>query len=187
MGLPNSSSTSTAFLSIGSNQGQRRVHLQAAVTGLLKSGDVHDTTVSPVYEAEAHTLRPDAQSPSFLNAVIRVETACSPEGLLRLGQDLERTEGRRRDAQRWAPRPLDVDLLAYDGVVRNEEHLTLPHPRLADRRFVLRPWADIAPNFVVPAPFGESVQVLLDQCADTTAIRLIDFELDRSATEPPKS
>jgi len=145
------------------------------------------TAVSSVYESEAHTLRPDAQNPPFLNAVVQVSTTHSPKALLRLAHDLERAEGRRRDAQRWAPRPLDVDLLAYDEVVRDGESLTLPHPRLADRRFVLRPWADIAPNFVVPAPLQQPVHVLLERCVDTAEIHSTDLELNHSATPAPES
>ncbi|MFB6232285.1 MAG: 2-amino-4-hydroxy-6-hydroxymethyldihydropteridine diphosphokinase [Salinibacter sp.] len=187
VGPPDSPSASTAFLSLGSNQGRRHAHLQAAVTGLVERRGAAVTAVSPVYESEAHTLRPDAQNPPFLNAVVQVSTTRSPEALLRLAHDLERAEGRRREAQRWAPRSLDVDLLAYDEVVRDEEPLTLPHPRLADRRFVLRPWADIAPNFVVPAPFQEPVQVLLERCADTAEICSTDLELNPSAATAPDS
>jgi 2-amino-4-hydroxy-6-hydroxymethyldihydropteridine diphosphokinase len=68
-------------------------------------------------------------------------------------------------------------LLAVDDITCQTDDLTLPHPRLAERRFVLQPWADLAPNFVVPPPFDQSVQSLLDECADETKIRRTDHAL----------
>lgn len=163
------------------------MHLQAALARLNRSEGVAVVEVSPVYESEAHTLRPEEHQPPFLNAVVRVEATRSPEELLHIAHEVERAEGRQRGEQRWAPRPLDVDLLAYEDVVRDGDDLTLPHPRLGERRFVLRPWADLAPNFVVPPPFEQSVQVLLDQCPDIASIRRTDRDLDESASTPPTS
>jgi 2-amino-4-hydroxy-6-hydroxymethyldihydropteridine diphosphokinase len=161
-----------AYLGLGSNRGDRRAHLRAAVAGLGAEDSVRLTGCSPVYETEAHTVDPADEQPPFLNAVIEVEVTCSPERLLRIAQRLERREGRRRDEQaRWTPRPLDVDLLVIGDRTCETEDLTLPHPRLAERRFVLRPWADLAPNFVVPPPFDATVRTLLRACPDTASIR----------------
>lgn len=181
------SSTSTAFLALGANRGRRWAHLQGGLARLNEEDGVTVVEASPVYETEAHTVRPEDRQPPFLNAVIRVETTRSPEALLRIAHEVERAEGRCREGEHWAPRSLDVDLLAYDEEVREEEGLTLPHPRLDERRFVLQPWADVAPNFVVPPPFDQSVQALLDQCSDTGAVERTDRELDTSATTPPMS
>lgn len=161
----------TAYLSVGSNQGDRARHLQAAVDRLHEQGKVRVTATSPVYETEAHTLTPGESQPAFLNAVIAVEVEASPEGLLQEVQAVERAEGRdRTEEQRWGPRPLDIDLLVVGTVTRRTDRLTLPHPRLAERRFVLRPWADLAPNLVVPLPFDRSVRALLDACPDASAL-----------------
>ena len=161
----------TAYLGIGSNQGDRHAHLQAAVEGMQARDALRVLATSPVYETEAHTLHPEEEQSPYLNAVVEVEVDCSPKHLLRLAQKLEREEGRQRDGVRWAPRPLDVDLLVVGAVVRHTEELILPHPRLAERRFVLVPWADLAPNLMVPAPFEASVQELLDACTDSSAVR----------------
>lgn len=166
-----------AYLGLGSNQGPRRSHLQAAVDRLSSSEAIHVTEASPVYETEAHTAHPEETQPSFLNAVLSVETTCAPKGLLRRTQAIERAEGRSQTREYWAPRPLDIDLLTVGTKTRTEEGLTLPHPRLGERRFVLRPWADLAPNFVVPPPFERSVQTLLARCSDATAIEQTAHEL----------
>jgi 2-amino-4-hydroxy-6-hydroxymethyldihydropteridine diphosphokinase len=88
--------------------------------------------------------------------------------LLLVAQELERAEGRppEEERRRWAPRVLDVDLLVVGDVVRDTPALTLPHPRLADRRFVLQPLADVNPDLHVPAPFDATVRELLDRCPD---------------------
>jgi 2-amino-4-hydroxy-6-hydroxymethyldihydropteridine diphosphokinase len=161
----------TAYLGLGSNQGDRPAHLQAAVEGLAAASELRVTAVSPVYETEAHTWRPDETQPAFLNAVVAVAVDCTPERLLDSAQTLERAEGRTRSSERWAPRPLDVDLLSVGTVTCDTDRLTLPHPRLAERRFVLRPWADIAPDLQVPAPFSAPVRVLLEACTDDSALR----------------
>lgn len=176
----------TAYLGLGSNQGQRREHLQRALYRLAEYEEIDVLEVSPVYQTEAHTLRPDQSQPPFLNAVIQIETTRTPEALLDIAQEVERREGRTRSRRRWAPRPLDIDLLAVGPEVRDSEELRLPHPRLAERRFVLRPWADLAPNFVVPPPFERSVQDLLDRCSDATAIEKTAVSLSLPRTIPPE-
>jgi 2-amino-4-hydroxy-6-hydroxymethyldihydropteridine diphosphokinase len=167
-----------AYLGLGSNVGARHDHLQAAVDGFARADEVRVEAVSPVYETEAHTVDPDEQRPLFLNAVLAVRGDCSPMRLLRLGQALERAEGRQRQKERrWVPRPLDVDLLAVGQKTCRTDALTLPHPRIAERRFVLRPWADLAPNFVVPPPFDAPVCRLLTRCSDTAFLRRTDQTL----------
>ncbi|MFB6247345.1 MAG: 2-amino-4-hydroxy-6-hydroxymethyldihydropteridine diphosphokinase [Salinibacter sp.] len=171
----------TAYLGLGSNEGARQTHLQAAVDGLRRVPDVRVRAASPVYETEAHTTIPEETQPAFLNAVLEVAVECRAERLLARAHALERAEGRvRPDTERWAPRPLDVDLLSVGQRTCRTDRLTLPHPRLADRRFVLRPWADLAPDVVVPPPFDASVQVLLEACTDDTAIRRTDRRLHLS-------
>ena len=167
----------TAYLGLGSNLGDRWAHLRAAVAGLDGAKAVRVTACSPVYETEAHTTDPDEEQPPYLNAVLEVAVDCSPEQLLRLAKRLEHAEGRTGNSKRWAPRPLDVDLLVVGAERRRSDRLTLPHPRLADRRFVLRPWADLAPDVRVPPPFDATVQDLLAACPDSTTIERRDGSL----------
>lgn len=173
----------TAYLSLGSNLGNRWAHLQAAVEGLAAERQIDVTAVSPVYETEAHTKTPAEKQPPYLNAVVETAVAGLPEYLLRTAKRLERAEGRTPGGKRWAPRPLDVDLLVVGTVTCNTDELTLPHPRIGERRFVLRPWADIAPNLVVPSPFQASVRHLLDACADDGSVRRMLRTLDKPSVD----
>ena len=162
-----------AFLALGSNQGDRRAALRGAVRAMAGAAPIEGVGVSPVYETEAHTRRPDEAQPAYLNAVVQLRMECSPETLLKRAWQWEVEAGRDRQAEegRWQPRPLDVDLLVVGRVRRRTARLTLPHPRLAERRFVLRPWADLAPNLRVPAPFETTVETLLARCRDCAALR----------------
>jgi len=138
-----------AFLSLGSNLGDRRENLRQAVAGLP---DV--VAVSAVYETEP-VGGPSGQPP-YLNVVVELRTTRGPRALLGLGQDLEAAAGRVR-AERWGPRTLDVDVLLVGDQQVDEPDLVVPHPRMNERRFVLAPLADIAPD-VVPAGWEEGAR-----------------------------
>lgn len=131
-----------AFVALGSNLGDRRGHLRDAVAAL---GDV--VAMSRVYETEP-VGGPDEQGP-YLNMVVEVETPLDPFALLRRCQRIEAQAMRQRTV-RWGPRTLDVDIVLYDGVTIDGPDLTLPHPRFAERRFVLAPLSDIAPDRCPP-------------------------------------
>jgi 2-amino-4-hydroxy-6-hydroxymethyldihydropteridine diphosphokinase len=135
-----------AFVGLGSNLGDRRAFLQSAVEGLSAAGDV--VAVSPLYETEPMG-GPPGQGP-YLNAVVELSTEDSPRALLGRCHALEEAAGRVR-AERWGPRTLDADLLYVEGCTVDEPDLTVPHPRLWERRFVLAPLADLAPDLVTPA------------------------------------
>lgn len=179
MSLRQSGDVATAFIGLGANEGDRLTQMRAAVQQLDAHAAIRVVAASPVYETEAHTIDPEDTQPAFLNAVVQVETELSPEALLAACQQLERIAGRDRtdNAPRWGPRPLDLDVLTYDDDTRDTPTLTLPHPRLAERRFVLKPWADLAPNLHVPSPFDASVQQLLARCPDTASVRRTPHEL----------
>lgn len=132
-----------AFLGLGSNLGDRLAHLRAAVAGLR---DV--VAVSPVYET-APVGGPDDQGP-YLNLVVELDTPLDPWGLLAVCQEAEVAAGRVREV-RWGPRTLDVDVLWVDGEIVDEEALQVPHPRMWERRFVLAPLAELAPDLVPDA------------------------------------
>ncbi len=153
--------------------GDRLVSLLNAVLRLRADPDVEITDVSPVYESEAHTL--GVPQPPYLNAVVLVRTTKTPACLLDLCKELEQDAG-RASSERWVPRTLDLDLLAIGSQVEHSRRLTLPHPRLAERRFVLQPWCDIAPQLGVPAPFEATVEELLSNCTDAHALHKLDTE-----------
>lgn len=134
-----------AYLGLGSNLGDRSAHLQAAVDGLGTTPGVRVEAVSGVYETDP--IGPD--QPDYLNAVVVVETALDPRGLLHIARRLEADAGREADPtrrQRWGPRPLDVDVLLVGDERVDEADLTVPHPRISERDFVLAPLADVAPD-----------------------------------------
>ena len=130
-----------AFLGLGSNLGNRAEHLRSAIVGLP---DV--VAVSPVYET-APVGGPE-QGP-YLNMVVELDTQLDARALLELCGRLEDAAGRVR-AERWGPRTLDVDVLWVDGERVDEPDLQVPHPRMHERRFVMAPLADLAPDLVGP-------------------------------------
>ncbi len=139
-----------AFVALGSNLGDRRAHLRAAVEGL--PGVV---AVSGVYETDP-VGGPGGQPP-YLNAVVELETDLSPRALLDIGRRLEEAAGRVR-AGRWGPRTLDVDILLVGDLSVDEPDLTVPHPRLRERAFVLVPLHDVAPHLAGLRPADGSVR-----------------------------
>jgi 2-amino-4-hydroxy-6-hydroxymethyldihydropteridine diphosphokinase len=139
-------STRRAFIGLGSNLGDRRAHLRAAVEGLRAGGDV--IAVSPVYET-APVGGPAGQD-DFLNLVVELATADTPRALLERCRALEAAAQRVR-RERWGSRTLDADVLWVEGEQVDEADLVVPHPRLWERRFVLAPLADLAPDLVTSA------------------------------------
>lgn len=142
-------SAHTAYIALGSNLGDREGFLRLAVRGL---GNV--TKMSDVYETDP-VGGPDDQGP-YLNMVVEVETSLDPYALLRRCQGIE-AEAMRQRMVRWGPRTLDVDIVAYDDIAVDSEDLTIPHPRFAERRFVLQPLADIAPE-LCPEGWDEALE-----------------------------
>ena len=140
-----------AFIGMGSNLGDRRALLEAAVAGLEAAGDV--TAVSPLYETEP-VGGPEGQD-AYLNVVVELATVDPPHRLLERCQALEEAAQRVRTV-RWGPRTLDADVLWVEGCEVDEEDLTVPHPRMGERRFVLAPLADLAPDLVTPEQLAAS-------------------------------
>ena len=132
-----------AFIGLGSNLGDRRSLLGRAIEGLRAGSDV--VGVSPLYETEP-VGGPDGQGP-YLNLVVELLTDDTPRALLERCRALERAAGRVRTV-RWGPRTLDADVLWVEGWRVEDEDLVVPHPRLWERRFVVQPLADLAPDLV---------------------------------------
>ncbi len=135
------------YLGLGSNVGDREAHLRAAIAMLRERG-VEVEVVSSTYETEP--VGEVLEQPDFLNAAVRVRTELEPEALLDLCKEIEAARGRALDAPRHSPRPLDVDLLLLGDLELETERLTLPHPEVSSRRFVLAPLLELDPELSLP-------------------------------------
>jgi 2-amino-4-hydroxy-6-hydroxymethyldihydropteridine diphosphokinase len=136
-----------ALIALGGNVGDVRASLDRAVAMLGERGDIRLTARSSDYRTPPWGV---TDQPPFVNAVVAAETALSPQQLLARAHDIERALGRDRAHEKhWGPRPIDIDILAYDNAALDEPDLTLPHPRLFERAFVLVPLAEIAPDRVI--------------------------------------
>jgi 2-amino-4-hydroxy-6-hydroxymethyldihydropteridine diphosphokinase len=135
------------FLGVGSNVGDRRSHLEAAVAALPAHG-VNVLASSSVYETEPVGLVLDQRE--FYNACLRVDTDHGPDELLAACKMVERERGREPGGVRHGPRPIDVDVLLLDELEYTSERLTLPHPEVTSRRFVLVPLLELDPGLALP-------------------------------------
>jgi 2-amino-4-hydroxy-6-hydroxymethyldihydropteridine diphosphokinase len=135
------------FLGLGSNQGDRLEALRAA-RDALEGANLRVLASSSVYETEAQGDVTD--QPDFYNAVLRVDTELGPEELLDACKSVERSLGRQPGGPRHGPRPIDVDVLLLDELEHRSERLTLPHPEVRSRRFVLEPLLELEPDLHMP-------------------------------------
>ena len=145
----------TVYLSLGSNVGEREAQLRDAQIRLSTIGRV--SAVSPVYETEPVEF---TAQPWFLNCAVAIETDLTPQQLMAAILRIEEEMGRRR-VQKKGPRSIDIDILLFDDLVLESMELTIPHPAMHQRRFVLEPLADIAPQVLHPA-FRKTIRELLD-------------------------
>ena len=139
--------TQVGFLGLGSNVGDRRANLQAAVDALPAHG-VRVLASSSTYDTEP--VGEVLDQPDFLNACVRVETTLAPEALLDACKAVERDLGRHAGGVRHGPRPIDVDVLLLGDATHRSERLTLPHEQVTSRRFVLVPLLELEPALAVP-------------------------------------
>jgi 2-amino-4-hydroxy-6-hydroxymethyldihydropteridine diphosphokinase len=136
-----------AYVGLGANLGDREATLRRAVDLLGEVSGVEVVAVSSLRETDPVGL---LEQPRFLNGAVAVETDLGPRELLDALLEIERRLGRVRDGRRYGPRRVDLDLLVYDDVVLDEPGLTVPHPRLHERRFALEPLAELEPGLDVP-------------------------------------
>jgi 2-amino-4-hydroxy-6-hydroxymethyldihydropteridine diphosphokinase len=136
---------STVYIGIGSNLGDRNKNCLRAIE-LLKQNGLTVTKQSSVYETEPWGI---AEQPAFLNMALEAETGLAPEELLALLKKIEKDMG-RQETVRWGPRIVDLDILLYDEITLNTDVLTIPHPLMHERAFVLNPLSELAKDFIHP-------------------------------------
>lgn len=156
-----------AVLILGGNKGDRNALLQCAVEAVSELGEL--TLKSRIYETEA--WGGVAKEP-FLNQVIEIKTMYSPLELLAFIQQIEADLGRKRD-EHWGDRTMDIDIIYFGNRVIDTEELQIPHPFLAERKFVLAPLAEILPGFIHPV-LGKSSLELLNECEDRSEVKELD-------------
>ncbi|MEE8287182.1 MAG: 2-amino-4-hydroxy-6-hydroxymethyldihydropteridine diphosphokinase [Gammaproteobacteria bacterium] len=163
---------STAYIGIGSNLEQPVHQVLQARDALARLPNTRLLALSPLYRNPA--LGPGRQ-PDYVNAVAAIETRLAAYELLEALQAVEAKRGRVRGSVQWAPRILDLDLLVYGDSEIGDQRLTVPHPRLAQRAFVLKPLVDIAPNLDVPG-LGP-VTMLLSNLSEVSLQRVPETEM----------
>lgn len=150
------------YIALGSNLGQREKNITAALTALEHTRGIVVDQVSSLYET--NPVGGPEDQPKFINAAARLKTELPPERLLALLLQIEASLGRKR-GEPWGPRTIDLDLLLYDDLVISEDGLSVPHPLMHERRFVMEPLAEIAPEVVHPT-LGMSAKAILDSIGD---------------------
>ena len=161
-------------IALGANLGGREANLRAALRAI---GDIaRVVAVSSLYETDAVTLD-GSEGPPYYNAACRIETELEPLQLMRFLQSVEREIGRPPTAERWAPRPIDLDLLLYGNDIVETDDLTVPHARMAERPFVLVPLAEIAADVVHPA-LERTIAQLAEDAGDAGVRRIAEVGWD---------
>ena len=136
-----------AYVALGSNLGDSRRYLGEAIEAMARLPSTRVTARSRLYRTPPWGM---LEQPPFLNAAVRLDTGLAAGELLDALLAIERAAGRTREGERWGPRTLDLDLLHMEGVRMADARLTLPHPRMGERAFVLLPLADLAPELELP-------------------------------------
>ena len=157
-----------AYLSLGSNLGDRLVNLEGGIEFLRNSQTIRLLKISPLYDTKPWQVE---DQPNYLNCAVSVSSLGGARDLLNICQEAEIRAGRLGKGRK-SPRPLDVDILLFGDLILDTVDLIIPHPRLAQRRFVLVPLADIAPNLIVPG-INQPVRKLLNDCSDHSEVQRV--------------
>ena len=162
------------YLGLGSNLGDRAHSIQVALERLKEK--IRLDRISALYETEPVGLTDQAW---FLNLVCSGETDLAPEALLDFAKTIEAEMGRELEAPRFSARPIDIDVLFYDGMIVNTPRLEIPHPRLHERGFTLVPLSEIAPTLTHPV-LGLTIRELLDNAPPLEKVRLYDIKDEKA-------
>jgi 2-amino-4-hydroxy-6-hydroxymethyldihydropteridine diphosphokinase len=162
----------TVYLSLGSNLGDRVQNLKEAIKRIERSDKISIKKISSVYETDPVGYE---NQPRFLNSVLQAETSLDPHPLFEHLLTIEDEMGRKR-GEKWGPRNIDVDILFYDDLIVDSGQLTIPHPRMHQRKFVLVPLAQIAQKLLHPL-LKKNVTELLESCEDNSRVKLFAEKL----------
>ena len=143
------------YIALGSNLGDRRANLMRALE--LMPPQVEVEAVSPIYESQPQAPAPP---PAYYNAVCGVRTSLRPEALLAYLKQIEAQMGRRPSTEHWAPRVIDLDLLLYNGEQIDTPELTVPHPRMKERAFVLVPLSDLGLDLLADPAAANDIELV---------------------------
>ena len=155
-----------AYLSLGSNLGDRESNLAQATMALLINFDISDIESSSYYETEPLY---NVDQPDFLNSVVKCTTTLKPFDFLDVCKRIEKMLGRSETREKNSPRIIDIDILFFGDSILETDELTIPHPMLGIRRFVLIPFAELEPNFQIPHS-KITINDLLDHCIDNSNV-----------------
>ena len=159
----------TAYISVGSNLGNKLDNCRNGIAALTENADIRLIDQSPIYRTEPVDY---LDQDWFVNYAVKIETDLDPFAILALIYSIEHGAGRVRDI-RFGPRVLDLDIILYDDIVLNDSRLTIPHPRMHKRRFVLKPICDIDPDIVHPV-LQQTMLALLENL-DETEQRITEY------------
>jgi 2-amino-4-hydroxy-6-hydroxymethyldihydropteridine diphosphokinase len=156
------------FLSLGGNLGDKKEIFTSTIR-MIENRIGHPVKISSVYESPSWGFR---SRHFFWNQVLEVETALSPEEVLTEIRSIEKFFGRKRRSGDYLSRKMDIDILFYDDIILENDELTLPHPMIAFRRFVLEPLSEVAPDFFHPVLMDKVIHIL-SRCKDSAEVNII--------------
>ena len=156
----------TAYLSLGSNIGDREANLAGAITILEEYAEINKLRSSSFYTSEPLF---NTEQPEFLNTVVEIKTTFTPFDFLDEIKNIEKLLGRPVEHMKNAPRTIDIDILTFGDSFLETEELAIPHPGIPHRRFVLVPFNELAPNYIVPG-WNITINELLSLCTDTSKV-----------------
>jgi 2-amino-4-hydroxy-6-hydroxymethyldihydropteridine diphosphokinase len=155
------------YIGIGSNLGNKRENYREALERIAKLPKTRIIKESSVYESQPHG---DSKE-WYINGVIEIETELKPELLLNKFKNIERAMGRKKVRKKWGARIIDIDILLYDSLVMNKKSLKIPHPEMHQRKFVLIPLSELAPQVIHPV-LSASISELLVGVKDDKRVSL---------------